>query len=168
MKESMWMYMFATLGIIGLILINLFGQIVVSNEQNYYLLKEITEAAMQDSVDLRAYREGVGYDGVSVSSDPESMHCVAYQPGTVRIIREKFVESFMMRFANSADLNRNYRVVVHDVDECPPKVSVSLIATNSFDFVTFFDIDFTKGETATNADIVNSITGILEKKIAEE
>ena len=166
MKESMWMYMFATLGIVGLILINLFGQIVVSNEQNYYLLKEITEAAMHDSIDLRAYREGIGYDGVTMESDPESMHCVAYQPGTVRIIREKFVESFMMRFSNSADLNRNYRVIVHDIDECPPKVSLSLIATNTFDFVTFFNIDF-NGNTAQSADIVNSITGILEKKITE-
>lgn len=165
MKESMWMYMFATLGIVGLILINLFGKIVVSNEQNYYLLKEITEASMQDAVDLRAYREGVGYDGVTMTSDPMSMHCVSYQPGTVRIIREKFVESFMMRFANSADLNKNYRIIIHDLDECPPKVSLSLIATESFDYVAFFDLDFSK--TDTSADIVNSITGILESKTLE-
>ena len=162
MKESMWMYMFATLGIIGLILINMFGQIVVSNEQNYYLLKELTEASMYDSIDLRAYREGIGYDGVSIYSDPESMHCLPYVPGTVRIIKEKFVESFMRRFAENADLNRNYRIVIHDIDECPPKVSVSLIATQRFDFVTFFNIDFGNGDTAGSADIVNSITGILE------
>ena len=167
MKESMWMYMFASLGIMGLILINIFGQVVVSNEQNYYLLKEITEASLQDSVDLRAYREGVGYDGVTMISDPESMHCISYQPGTVRIIKEKFVESFMMRFASNADLNRNYRVVIHDIDECPPKVSVSLIATNNFNFVTFFDVDFSDGRTKASTDIVNSITGILEKKIEE-
>ena len=167
MKESMWMYMFATLGIVGLILINMFGQIVVSNEQNYYLLKEITEAAMHDSVDLRAYREGVGYDGVTVLTDPESMHCMSYKPGTVRIIKEKFVESFMRRFASSADLNRNYRIVIHDIDECPPKVSVSLVATTTFDFVTFFSIDFSNGETDASADIINSITGILENKIKE-
>ena len=166
MKESMWMYMFASLGIIGLILINLFGQIVVSNEQNYYLLKEITEAAMYDSVDLVALREGVGWynDGVTIDNDPESMHCLSNQPGTIRIIKEKFVESFMRRFAESADLNRNYRIVIHDIDECPPKVSISLIATNNFDFVRFFSIDFDNGDTATSADIVNSITGILESR----
>ena len=70
MKESIWMYMFATLGIVGLVLINLFGHIVVSAEQNYYLLKEITEASMYDAVDLRAYREGIGYDGVMPMAVP--------------------------------------------------------------------------------------------------
>ena len=122
---------------------------------------------MYDAIDLRAYREGIGYDGVTIETDPESMHCIAYEPGTVRIIKEKFVESFMRRFADNADLNRNYRIVIHDLDECPPKVSLSLIATNTFDFVTFFSIDFSNGETATSADIVNSITGILENKIEE-
>lgn len=156
--------MFAVLGIVGLVLINLFGQIVVSNEQNYYLLKEITEAAMYDAVDLTAYRQGVGYDGITMETDPESMHCMAYQPGTIRIIREKFVENFTRRFAENADLNRNYRIVIHDLDECPPKVSVSLIATQNFDFASFFDINFKSGESVNSADIVNTITGILESK----
>ena len=162
MKESMWMYMFATLGMTGLVLINLFGQVVVSNEQNYYLLKEITEAAMYDAVDLTAERDGIGYDGVTPKSDPESMHCLPFQPGTIRIIKEKFVESFVRRFAENAELNRNYRVIIHDIDECPPKVSISLIATNNFSFVTFFNIDFSNGQTAGSANIVNSLTGILE------
>lgn len=156
--------MFAVLGIVGLVLINLFGQIVVSNEQNYYLLKEITEAAMYDAVDLTAYRQGVGYDGVTMETDPESMHCMSYQPGTIRIIREKFVENFTRRFAENAELNRNYRIVIHDLDECPPKVSVSLISTQNFDFASFFDINFKSGESTDSADIVNTITGILESK----
>ena len=71
MKESLWMYFFAVLGMTGIVLINMFGQVVVSNEQNYYLLKEITEAAMYDAVDLTAYRQGVGYDGVTMETDPE-------------------------------------------------------------------------------------------------
>lgn len=158
------MYLFATLGMGGLILINLFGQVVVSNEQNYYLLKEVTEASMYDAVDLTAYRQGVGYDGVTMETDPESMHCMASEPGTIRIIKEKFVESFMRRFAENAELNRNYRIVIHDLDECPPRVSLSLIATNNFSFVSFFNIDFSNGETDTSADIVNSITGILENE----
>ena len=160
--------MFATLGMTGIILINLFGQIVVSNEQNYYLLKEITEAAMYDAIDLAAYRQGIGYDGITMESDPESMHCLAYEPGTIRIIREKFVESFMRRFSENAEINKNYRVVIHDIDECPPRVSLSLIATNNFSFVTFFSIDFSNGQTAGSADIVNSITGIIENKTPEK
>ena len=163
MKESMWMYFFASIGMIGIVLINIFGQVVVSNEQNYYLLKEVTEAAMFDAVDLNALRKGVGDDGVTMYTDPESMHCLSYQPGTIRIQKEKFVENFIRRFAENAELNRNYRIVIHDIDECPPKVSISLIATNSFDFVTFLRIDFSNGETAGAADIVNSLTGILER-----
>lgn len=162
MKESMWMYMFATLGMTGLILINLFGQIVVSNEQNYYLLKELTEASMYDALDPIAYRDGVGWDGITMDSEPESMHCMSWVPGTRRIIREKFIENFIRRFAENATLNRNYRIVIHDLDECPPKVTLSLIATNDFSFVRFFSIDFSNGETAEGANIVNSLTGILE------
>ena len=168
MKESMWMYMFMILGITGLILINLFGNIIVSNEQNYYLLKEIKESAMIDSVDLVAYREGVGWDGVTIDTDPESMHCMARIPGTVRIIREKFIENFMRRFAENAELNRQYRIVIHDLDECPPKVSLSLIATERFSFVTFFNIDFNGSNTSTEANIVNYITGILESKTPDK
>ena len=165
MKESIWMYFFATLGMGGIVLINFFGQVVVSNEQNYYLLKEVTEAAMYDAVDLTAYRMGIGYDGVTMESDQyDSMHCLAAQPGTVRIIREKFVESFMRRFAENAELNRKYRIVIHDIDECPPKVSLSLIATNNFDFATFLRIDFSNQGTDVPTDIVNSITAILEKE----
>ena len=168
MKESMWMYFFASIGMIGIVLINIFGQVVVSNEQNYYLLKEVTEAAMYDSIDLYALRNGIGYDGVTNSTDSESMHCIAYKPGTIRIMKEKFVESFIRRFAENAELNRNYRVVIHDIDECPPKVSLSLIATNNFDFVTFLRIDFSNGETAGEANIVNSLTGIIENVTPEK
>lgn len=162
MKESMWMYFFASIGMIGIVLINIFGQVVVSNEQNYYLLKEVTEAAMYDAIDLNALRKGVGDDGVTTVTDSESMHCLSYIPGTIRIYKEKFVESFIRRFAENADLNRNYRIVIHDIDECPPKVSISLIATNSFDFVTFLRVDFSNGNTAGATEIVNSLTGILE------
>ena len=163
MKESMWMYLFAVLGMGGIVLINYFGKIVVNNEQNYYLLKEVTEAAMYDAVDLTAYRMGVGYDGVTIETDTEdSMHCLSSKPGTIRIIREKFVESFIRRFAENAELNRNYRVVIHDIDECPPRVSLSIISTTNFDFATFLRVDFDNGGTDIPSNIVNSVTGILE------
>ena len=129
MNSSMWMYFFMVMGILGIVLINIFGNVIMSNEQNYYLLKEVTEAAMMDAVDLKAYRDGVGWDGVTEETDPESMHCMEGIPGTVRIIEEKFVESFIRRFASSAQLNRNYKIIINDIDECPPKVTVTLVAT---------------------------------------
>ena len=163
MKESIWTYFFMIIGILGIVLINIFGNILISNEQNYYLLKEVTEAAMYDARDWKAYRQGVGWDGVTNDTDPESMHCEAGIPGTVRIIKEKFVESFVRRFAESAKLNRKYRIVIHDIDECPPKVSVSLIATERFSFLRFFDVNYESGE-----DITNSLTGILETTTPDE
>ena len=125
MNSSVWMYFFMLMGILGILLINIFGNVIMSNEQNYYLLKEVTEAAMMDAVDLKAYRDGVGWDGVTKESDPETMHCMEGIPGTVRIIEEKFVESFVRRFASSAQLNRKYKIIINDIDECPPKVTVT-------------------------------------------
>lgn len=138
MNSSMWMYFFMVMGILGIVLINIFGNVIMSNEQNYYLLKEITEAAMIDAVDLKAYRDGIGWDGVTEDTDPESMHCMEGIPGTIRIIEEKFVESFVRRFASSAQLNRKYKIIINDIDECPPKVTVTLVATEEFSFLSMF------------------------------
>ena len=162
MNSSVWMYFFMLMGILGIVLINLFGKIVMSNEQNYYLLKEITEAAMMDAVDLKSFREGVGWDGVTEESDPESMHCMKGVPGTIRIVEQKFVESFVRRFASSAQLNRKYKIIFNDIDECPPKVTVTLVATEKFSFLSFFGVEYNTGE-----DIVNILTGILENKTSE-
>lgn len=165
MKETMWIYFFIIIGILGIVIINIFGNVIMSNEQNYYLLKEITEAAMIDAVDLRAIREGVGWDGVTEDTDPEAMHCSEGIPGTIRIIKQKFVESFVRRFANNAQLNRNYKIVIHDIDECPPKVSVTLIATQEFSFISFFEgMGSGEAKFETEADIKNTITAILESK----
>ena len=165
MSETMWMYLFIFLGLLGIVLINLFGNVIVSNEQDYYLLKEITEAAMIDAVDLKAYREGIGWDGITMETDKkDSMHCEANIPGTIRIVEEKFVESFVRRFTESAQLNKVYKIKIHDIDECPPKVSVTIIAKENFPFVGFF------GESSLEAsqqDIVNSLTGILENRTTD-
>ena len=147
------------MGILGIVLINIFGHVVISNEQNYYLLKEISEAAMVDAVDLKAYRDGVGWDGVTEDTDPESMHCLEGIPGTVRIVKEKFVESFVRRFANSADLSRKYKIIINDIDECPPKVTVTLVSTEKFSFLSFFKVEYD-----TDENIVNVLTGILENR----
>lgn len=66
------------LGIIGVMVIVLFQQITTSNENDYYLLKEITEASMIESIDLKYYRE----------------------TGDLKIIKEKFVENFTRSIQN--------------------------------------------------------------------
>ena len=158
MKESIWLYLFLIVGLLGLFLINFVGQLSTSNEQNYYLLKETTEAAMFDAVDLRAYRVGVGYDGITRETAPDYMHCDEARPGTVRIVREKFVESLTRRFAENAEMNKEYTIVINDIDECPPKVSVTIKAKQQYDFFSFFSSDYDSSST----EIVNELTAILE------
>ena len=84
MNESLWMYFFMMMGIFGIVMINVFGQVLLSNEQNYYLLKESTEAAMYDAIDLNAYRG----DGEWEIGE-EGNACIPKVPGTIKIIREK-------------------------------------------------------------------------------
>lgn len=166
MKVSVWGFLFLILGILGIVMINFFGNLTVSNEQNYYLLKEITEAAMIDAVDYHAYREGIGYDGVTNETDPDSMHCSG-EKGTIRIIKEKFVESFTRRFAASAERNKDYKIIFNDIDECPPKVTVTVVSAETR---SLFEKALGVGkveEIESDANIVNKLSAILESKKEE-
>lgn len=165
MQSSVWGYLFLVLGLIGIVLINLFGNITVSNEDMYYILKEVTEASMIDAIDYQAYRVGVGYDDVTEESDPDSMHCIAGIPGTVRIVKEKFVESFVRRFSKTATNNREYEIRFEDIDECPPKVSITITAKEPYRVLgnVFGKNDEVNYET-DSAEIVNTLSAVLEDK----
>ena len=168
MQSSVWGYLFLILGLLGIVLINLFGNITVSNEDMYYILKEVTEASMFDAVDYQAYRVGVGYDGVTEVTDSDSMHCIAGIPGTVRIVKEKFVESFVRRFSKSVTNNRDYKIEFEDIDECPPKVSITVTAREPYTWLSklFGNRQEVNYET-DSAQVVNTLSAILEEKYEE-
>lgn len=107
MKESFWGVFIISMGLIGIAFVFLFQNITNTDEHNMQLLKETTEAAMYDAVDLGAYRK----DGI------------------VKINREKFVENFVRRFAENASLARTYVIEIYDVNEIPPKVSLKVSST---------------------------------------
>ena len=130
MKESFWGVFVVMLGVISIAFIYFFQTYTNTDEQNYILLKEITEAAMYDAVDLASYRA----------------------TGTVRIDREKFVENFLRRFAESVTLGNTYVVKIYDVNETPPKVSLQ-VSTKLQTNVTSELMEF---------DIVNRLDAILE------
>ena len=109
MKESYWGAAVVALGILAIFFIFFFQSITNTDEHNYHLLKEATEGAMYDALDLAAYRE----DGV------------------ISIDREKFVENFLRRFAESALLSNTYKIEIYDVNETPPKVSLLVSSTES-------------------------------------
>lgn len=121
MKESIWAWFVIVVGIVCLTVVFFFQRIVNTSEHNYYMLKEVTEAALWDAVDLGYYRNA----------------------GEVKIDREKFVENFIRRFAENASLSRTYLIEIYDVNEVPPKVSIkvsSLETGNINNEVYRFDI----------------------------
>ena len=162
MNSSVWGYFFLVLGLVGIVLINVFGEITIGNEQNYYSLKEVTKAAMIDAIDEYAYEYGVGYDGITMLSNPESMHCTSGVPGTVRIIKERFVELFLLKFAQSVNVSSDYEIIFNDIDECPPKVTVTVTSNRSYSNIQRM---FGAGQNdQAEVDITNVISGILESE----
>lgn len=120
------------LGLIGVSIILLFQQITTNNENDYYLLKEITEAAMIDSIDIGYYRD----------------------TGDLKIVREKFVENFTRRFAESTIFVTNdYNIEFYDIMELPPKVSI-IVDTGLG--------EYTVGGNAAEYGIANKLDAILE------
>lgn len=132
LKESIWGYGMLSLGIVAIAVIWFFANTTRTDQHNYYLLKETTEAAMIDAIDLAMYR----YDG------------------TIRIEEEKFVENFIRRFAQSADLSNVYEIEIYDINEEPPKVSLKVVSRKSTN---------AGGETVTY-NLTNNIDAILETK----
>lgn len=130
MHESFWSIFIIGLGIVSVSFIIFFQNMTSIDEQNYNLLRETTEAAMYDAVDLAAYE----------------------RDGTIRIDREKFVENFVRRFAEGAQLSQNYKIEIFDVNETPPKVSIR-VSSNLASNVTGEIIEF---------DISNKLDAILE------
>ena len=77
------------LGLFGIVIIMLFNDITVSNEQDYYTLKYATEASMLEAVDETYYR----------------------LTGYVKISKEKFVENFTRRFTETSTFGQgNYGI----------------------------------------------------------
>lgn len=104
MKEAYWGYWLILLGVFVIAIMMMVQAVTTSNTQDYYQLKEVTEASMIESVDYAYYR--------------------IY--GEVKINREKFVENFLRRFAENASLTATYKIDFYDLYEAPPKVSVKV------------------------------------------
>lgn len=130
MKDSFWGIFIITVGIITMVIIFFFQELTTTDEQIYTLLRETTEAAMYDAID---------YGELTAT-------------GNVKINREKFVENFVRRFAQSATLQNTYQIDIYDVSETPPKVSLK--------------VSTKKSTTATNEvitfDLINKLDAIME------
>ena len=139
MRESVWGYAVIVLGIIAIGVIWFFANSTRTDQHNYGLLKETVEAAMFDAVDLAEYRK----------------------EGKVVIDEEKFVENFIRRFAESAELSNTYKIEIFDINTEPTKVSLR-VSSKSEDLN--LSGDPYADEKIMNFDIVNNIDAILETK----
>ena len=109
------------MAIVGIIILAMFTFGVINiatnyqsgNELDYYLLKETTEAAMIDAIDIGYYR---------------------LSGGLYRLDKEKFVESFVRRFAQNVANDRDYKICFYDINETPPKVSIKVDSDTSASF----------------------------------
>lgn len=135
MKESLWGYWLIVLGLFVIVVMMLLQNYTTTSEQDQYLLREVTEAAMVDAVDWAHYRKY----------------------GELRIIKEKFVEVFVRRFSETVNVNKKYNLKFYDIYEAPPKVSVKVTTmTDSYNVM---------GDASTSLSVVNKIDSVLEMKI---
>lgn len=118
--------------LVGLTILILFQNITTNNENDYYLLKEVTEASMIDAIDMDYYRES----------------------GELKIRKDKFVESFTRRFAESTVFaSSKYTINYFDIMEEPPKVTVS-INTGIGEYTIYQD--------TSDYHVANTLSAILE------
>ena len=137
MKEAFWTYLLIALGIFIFVVLLLVQDLTSKDEEDYYLTKEVMEAAMIDAIDYGVYR----------------------QYGEIRIVKEKFYESFIRRYSESVGGVKTYKIEFYDVYETPPKASVRVrTSTNEYTVSTDSAVDF---------DIVTVLSGILESKFTD-
>ena len=134
MKEAFWGYLLIIFGIFIFVVLIIVRDVTTTDEEDYYLTKEVLEASMIDSIDYGIYRTD----------------------GKVRIISEKFKENFIRRFAESVGGIKTYTIKFYEIYEEPPKATVRIkSSTNEYTVST---------DTAVDFDIVTVLSGILETK----
>ena len=75
------------------------------------------------------------------------------QFGMLRMDKEKFMESFVKRFAVAVDGSRDYRIQVYDINETPPKVSIKITSASETKLIKAFE-DGESIDITTNADMI--------------
>ena len=182
MKAAMWGVGLCVIGLLGLVLINLFGNITVTNQFNYTTMKNAVQAAMLDSLDVAHYRAGfclcttdgstITVASTKVFSDKNEYefrdivndkcvnadnvimtNCVKLY-GEYRLDPVKFEETFKERFTNVKTNDKAYDYVIKEVIEYPPKVSVRVVSK---------DDEFSPTDKESGGyEIINQIDAIIE------
>ena len=135
MKESFWGYLILLFGIFIVVIMIIIRDYQTTNDEDYYIMKEVTQAAMIDAIDYAYYREH----------------------NDLRIIEDKFAENFLRRFAESMSSNKTYKIQLFEISENPPKVSVK-ITTSTGEYVV------EQEQGAVDFGVINILSAILDMK----
>ena len=120
MKESIWAWWFIVLGIIILAVVMLVTDMTTTSEQNYHMIKEISEASMMEAVDYAYYRKY----------------------GDLRINIEKFQENFIRRYSDVVTINKTSTISFYDCFESPPKITVEVSTRSTQIIINYKTTDF--------------------------
>ena len=146
MKESMWGYWIIILGIAILSVMMLLQNYSVTDEQSFFLTKENLSSAMKESVDYGYYADSGKIITDDNYADPDTS-------GKFKINREKLVENFIRRFAETVDITKTYTINFYYISEIPPAASVEILSyANSSSFA---------GTGELNVSSSSRFTGIL-------
>ena len=177
MKTAAWMIFIFVMGIAGIVIINIFGNITTTNQQDYTLVKNATEAAMYDALDIASYRSGFYLcSGSGTTFTSTSQYQIILNKdvdektlasngdcklvvGEFKISADVFSESILRRFASNINNSKSYKVTIQEVIEYPPKVSVRVDTYNSYNN----EVENTETFETGDFTIRNQVDGILEK-----
>lgn len=120
MKESVWGWWFIVLGLIMISIVILITDMTTTSEQNYHMIREISEASMMEAVDYAYYRKY----------------------GDLRINSEKFMENFIRRYADVVTINKTSKIAFYDVFESPPKITVEVSTSSSQIIINYTSTTF--------------------------
>ena len=134
MRESYWGYWLIVLGVFVVIILLLIRNVTSNNTEDYYTLNQISEAAMIDAVDFAYYR----------------------QFGELKINKEKFMENFLERLADTSSPSASYEVTFVEIYEAPPKVSVQIVSKTQ---------NYNIAKNSESFDMTNRVDAILEVNI---
>ena len=104
MKHSFWGYFVIVMGIAIIVIMLLIQRMTTTTEEDFYLAREVMEAAMIDAVDYGTYRT----------------------TGKLVMSEQKFVEVFLRRFSETVTNNKTYQVSFYDIYEEPPKATIKI------------------------------------------
>lgn len=158
LKVAMWTLGVFVLGILGVLLVSLFGNITVTDQLNYTTMKNTVEASMYDALDVAHYRAGfcictnlkfeaeekwvfnndTDYELLDITYDDDGKEVCESKTrkncrvlfGEYRLKPKVFAESLVRRFTEMVTNDKDYKIIIQDIIEYPPKVSVKVVSND--------------------------------------